>query len=551
MKTVFSIKPFVCEWIFPNLGIYFFSALLLATLWGGTIWQIHNERTSALSQVAREGEKFTRAFEEHIRQVLKTNDQYLIMVKNMFESSDSVSPAIFSIVEQISRDPLVNQFALVGADGRLQVSSCAYPPNLNVSDMEHFTVHAPTDTEKLYISKPATSRASQNQTILLSRRINHPDGSFAGIVALSISPDYFSSFYRSMNFDDNYSVRFVGIDGVIRAANNSYEIGVDLTNATIMSEAAKNSSGFYKTKGAYFGKPRLMFYRVMEDYPLIVQVGVSEESLYFMQQHRKTYVFTAFGISIFIFCFTVGLAILARKQRKADKLIKKQHEEIANDVRLAGTVQRALLPGNYDDERITIRTIYQPAKLVSGDTFGYRWNKDGKTVNGFVADATGHGITAALQTAAINAIFEEEMGKEENWSIPVLEHLNIKLQAYLAENSFAASMIFSVDYGFRQLTCATGGINYFLASSENICGWATLPGSYIGIMNEAFFESITINFRTGDNFYFMTDGLYEQIMNSSEINPTDFEAVVDLLTQVALRSERRDDCSAICIRING
>jgi anti-sigma regulatory factor (Ser/Thr protein kinase) len=54
-----------------------------------------------------------------------------------------------------------------------------------------------------------------------------------------------------------------------------------------------------------------------------------------------------------------------------------------------------------------------------------------------------------------------------------------------------------------------------------------------------------------DAFYFMTDGLSEQLPPEHQIDPKDFNRTVLLLRTLSQHPDRHDDCCALCIKIKG
>lgn len=228
---------------------------------------------------------------------------------------------------------------------------------------------------------------------------------------------------------------------------------------------------------------------------------------------------------------------------------QKLQAEIQDQVELAGIVQTALLPPDYHSGNLMIRAIYQPLSLVSGDFYGYRQTQDGKLLHGYLIDVTGHGIAAALYTSAISSLVNEMMDAEEAWTLEKLYNLNRHLTSYFPDDTFVALLAFTFDFRRKLLTCTSGGINYMLISSQNRTQLMTLPGIYLGITAKPDFDTVTIPFRHGDAFYFMTDGIYENLPKNIADQAGDFETTIEALKKVATKGRSTDDCTALCVKI--
>ena len=109
---------------------------------------------------------------------------------------------------------------------------------------------------------------------------------------------------------------------------------------------------------------------------------------------------------------------------------------LQSQVELAGEVQKSLLAADFDDSRVTIKTIFEPLTIVSGDFFGYRWSHDGTMLHGYLLDITGHGIATALHTSAFSSLLNEVMDQAEVWTEETLKQLNSQLSSYFKSNTF-------------------------------------------------------------------------------------------------------------------
>ncbi|KKK92182.1 hypothetical protein LCGC14_2705480, partial [marine sediment metagenome] len=74
------------------------------------------------------------------------------------------------------------------------------------------------------------------------------------------------------------------------------------------------------------------------------------------------------------------------------------HEDTANQLKMAGEVQRNFLPQQLPDSDVTKwAAIWRPAEWVSGDIYDVT-RLDEKHIGFYIADAVGHSMPAALLT---------------------------------------------------------------------------------------------------------------------------------------------------------
>ena len=66
---------------------------------------------------------------------------------------------------------------------------------VNNADRDYFQAHKARSDLGLYISKPLVSRLTGAPIVVLSRRIDKPDGSFGGVVLGSLKLSYFSRLF--------------------------------------------------------------------------------------------------------------------------------------------------------------------------------------------------------------------------------------------------------------------------------------------------------------------------------------------------------------------
>jgi diguanylate cyclase (GGDEF)-like protein len=308
-------------------GIY--ASILLgvfsvAVAWLGA-WYISSEELKRTEAAAyQDTANLARAFEEHIIRLIQAHDQILIFARTSYSKDPQhFNLAQWSREQQFATDVTL-QLATTDKRGMLTGSNLGMPSTrTDLSDREHFRVHADSDRDELFISKPVLGRVSGKWSIQLSRRLNAPDGSFDGVVILSIDPYYLASFYDSIDINTQGTVILVGLDGIVRArvSGEGRTVGQTMVGSTLFRYLAESPSGSYQTVGRT-DVVRLSSYRRVKGYPLVVVVGLSRaQVLERVEHHRILYFAAAAFVSILVLSFK--FMVVRRQlglQRARDKL---------------------------------------------------------------------------------------------------------------------------------------------------------------------------------------------------------------------------------------
>ena len=222
---------------------------------------------------------------------------------------------------------------------------------------------------------------------------------------------------------------------------------------------------------------------------------------------------------------------------------------ILRDVAMASGVQKDLLPRGFDDLMASVETVYEPHHLVSGDFFDFIWSEDHKRLSGFILDVSGHGVSSALQCIAVSTYFRDVLNSPMSLDAR-MKWVNRHVLRYFTHETFAAALGFEFDFKRQTLTFSTAGIYGFLTSAHALPELVKRPGSLLGILEDPEYTEWTVPIKAGDIFYFMSDGLFDVISRSTELPTANFISMVRLLRDIAASPGRRDDCSAVCIRVN-
>ena len=303
--------------------------LLIVLVWGAVLYKARAEEALVIRSINTENLNLARAFEEHTIRTIKSVDQALLFLKFQYERyGDKVDIAEY-VREGMIISSIFNQLGVIDEHGIYVLSNLPNHKRVDLSDREHFRVHMEKDTNTLFISKPILGRASGKWSIQMTRRINKPDGSFGGVVVISVDPFYFSDFYSGVDLGVGSVVSLVGLDGIVRArrAGDDKAVGQNVSMSPLMKRVAdKEPSGSLRVTSISDGTQRFYSYRVLAEYPLLVAVGVQDDAaLADYRERRMGYMIFAGATSLMVLLFgAIAIRLLNRQFRMMQALRESQ-----------------------------------------------------------------------------------------------------------------------------------------------------------------------------------------------------------------------------------
>jgi sigma-B regulation protein RsbU (phosphoserine phosphatase) len=154
-----------------------------------------------------------------------------------------------------------------------------------------------------------------------------------------------------------------------------------------------------------------------------------------------------------------------------------------------------------------IAACYRPVIQVGGDIYGWLRMADGRTLF-WIADATGHGASAALLTTLAKLLFHHG-SVEHNKPAEIMEAVNNDFRSIFGARSFMTAMCVALDPATGQ-ACVVGAGHPPLLVARNGGGTEEILSSAppLGLLERSEFLETTVELQPGDAFFLYTDGLY-------------------------------------------
>ncbi len=215
--------------------------------------------------------------------------------------------------------------------------------------------------------------------------------------------------------------------------------------------------------------------------------------------------------------------------RKAVTLAEAAHRGLGNEVarmseelRLAAEAQCELLPREMPTVHgVSVTALWRPAHDVSGDIYDViRLGDDHLGL--FVADAVGHGITAALMTILITHSLTTRVAEGQSWRLldpaEVLGCLNERLLGrHIHSHRFATAAYAVVDCRHRRMALATAGHPPpLLVHQDGSCDVIETSGGLLGVFDNETYDQVQVELRPDDRLLMYTDGVEQAFVGEGD-----------------------------------
>ena len=254
---------------------------------GLTIWWLHSD---AIADAAKDSNNLATVLAHQIDNSIQSIDLVLNEIKDKEEIRGAQAP---NDVDRVLRDKDTNQFllerlarlrqaefiGLVDRNGSLLSTTRQWPsPTIDVSDRDYFQHFKNNDDKGVYISNSLFDRIKQQHVIVFGKRINGANNEFLGAVVAGVRLSYFQQIYESIASLTDQSFLLLHRDGtvIVRYPDPKDRAYEKMPAVSPWYQLVSQGGGQYRSPGYFDSKARLIAVHPLRDYPLVVNVGVTE-----------------------------------------------------------------------------------------------------------------------------------------------------------------------------------------------------------------------------------------------------------------------------------
>jgi diguanylate cyclase (GGDEF)-like protein/PAS domain S-box-containing protein len=297
-----------------------------------------------LSQSRVQDERSAAVVAQNLSQVLEKNISGIIgsinqaLLATSYEAqrqlaSGSIDRKAISLYVKRLHDLQPDLASLLIADSRgTFLPDIDVTPNKSVSvaDRDFFKRLRDQPDAGLVISKPIFGRVSGKWVVILCRRLNHPDGSFAGGVFAAVALDRFRSMFAALDLgphglvslrdaDLSMVVRFPDPQGVKNGVGNK-----TVSKQFIRALREHPDAGSYCAPSGVDNVERFIAYRAITGYPAYVVVGLAEDD--YLADWRQEAVRITGLVAIFSLVTVIAAFLFLRASQRQRQAVSRLEE---------------------------------------------------------------------------------------------------------------------------------------------------------------------------------------------------------------------------------
>jgi signal transduction histidine kinase len=305
-------------------------------LFAGASWLAYGETQQQVE------ERMARTLDLMYINVRTTFETDYLVAANVIELIDEYSNADIRKNEQKVHDglkrlvdplPQVENVWVLDEDGKALATGKVFPApsNVNYADRAYFIAHRDGKVQR-YVSEALRGKVRGTEFFQYSERRQKPDGSFNGVVAVSISPSYFIEQFARASNDKDFTASIIRADGQFLArypSGGPTRLGPE--TGFVRSTTAQPEQGRYVVDaGAVDGTSRIFMYRKLPGVPIYVVHGTTTANIRSIWLARMAS-HLIFGIPATLGLFLLAVLASRRAMLESDALRRLREEQLRRE----------------------------------------------------------------------------------------------------------------------------------------------------------------------------------------------------------------------------
>jgi diguanylate cyclase (GGDEF)-like protein len=296
---------------------------VFVVLLGTEAWELWRLYQTNIEETATVTATTARSLAEQADLTVKTADSIVASLVERVEAEGTGPEArtrFYHLMTSLAAAlPAIHEIGIMNERGDAIVKSLVQnPTGINYKERKYFQRHAANPDRGPIVGSPIKSKIDGRSAITVSRRINYPDGSFAGVVVASVSMKFFQQLFDQMQAKSGGVIALLADDGTVlaRSPGISSETPVSIADSELLQKMRNRPlTGTVSYQGVFDGVRRYGSYQRLQGFPLVTLVSQS------LWDIERTFRAQLLWNAITSVCITVVLVIMGARTLKANRLL--------------------------------------------------------------------------------------------------------------------------------------------------------------------------------------------------------------------------------------
>lgn len=247
-------------------------------------WRLWDARTTQLAETTTSTQNLAMTMARDATSAIDAADIDLESMVHWIGSQDA-NPAEFEHLNELLRALAAKSLQIIDLayfdekGDRLAGSLTVQQAGVNNADRDYFEFHKSNPDAGLHFAAPVIGRVSKKWVLPISRRMNGPDGRFAGVILATLDLTYFQHFYETLKIGNDGLAALMNLDGTILLRRPFEEnlIGTRSANGSHFGAMLQNiRSGTVVRQSSTDKVERIISWQRLDPYPLAIFAGLSK-----------------------------------------------------------------------------------------------------------------------------------------------------------------------------------------------------------------------------------------------------------------------------------
>lgn len=311
-------------------------ACVIAAFLGMEVWREWTAREASVRRAHAEMANLASSLRQHAEDTFQMAEVVLAGVVQQFElegfTPTTVTRSALTMRDAITGGTRIQGVYIFDARGNWVVNSLGtYPAGANNADRAYFDYHRANTDRAVHFTWSVKSRTGSGEHLMvLSRRIDGPGGSFAGVAAVAFNAKTFADYYQTFGVGQDGAITLLSRAGEIisRMPYDEKVLGTDISSSRWYKDAAGQPPDRFRFVSPVDKVTRLGGVAVSQRYPIALMASTSErEATAEWLQGAIQRAVVAFGFLILAAVLGLRLTDQSRKRRAGEgALLAKEAE---------------------------------------------------------------------------------------------------------------------------------------------------------------------------------------------------------------------------------